>query len=111
MTADAGKIVVCKSIFPLPISCSVPDIYAIEVRSCSKSHQKECLSAPNFFWGEDPQILDVVFKITPISDHVAKFCSDRPRDRGDLALKKKRKERNKQQQNTRAVLRYGNGRS
>ena len=36
-----------------------------------------------------------VFKIAPISDHVAKLRGDRPRDRGDLALKKKKKERNK----------------
>jgi len=39
--------------------------------------------------------LDLVFKIAPISDHVAKFRGDRLRDRGDLALKKK-KEINKQ---------------
>ena len=36
--------------------------------------------------------MDIVFKIARISDHVAKFCGDRPRDRGDLALNKKRKE-------------------
>jgi len=37
----------------------------------------------------------LIFKIAPISDHVAKFRGDRPRDSGDLALKKKeRKERN-----------------
>jgi len=42
-----------------------------------------------FFWGEDPQIFDIVFKIAPISDPVAKFRGDRPRDRGDLALNKK----------------------
>ena len=35
--------------------------------------------------------MDLVFKIAPISDHMAKFRGDRPRDRGDLALKKKRK--------------------
>ena len=49
--------------------------------------------------------MDVVFKIAPISDHVAKFRGDRPRDRGDLALNKKKKEK-KQQQNisARALL-------
>jgi len=52
--------------------------------------QKTCFSAPNFF-GEDPQILDLVFKIAPISDHVAKFHDDRRRDRRDLALNKTRK--------------------
>jgi len=51
---------------------------------------------PQIFLGEDPQILDLVFKIALISDHVAKFRGDRPRDRGDLALNKKG---NKQQQN------------
>ena len=50
--------------------------------------------------------MDLVFKIAPIFDHVAKFRGDRLRDRGDLALKKK--ERKKQQQNIRAAraLRY-----
>jgi len=46
--------------------------------------------------GGGPQILDLVFKIAPISDHAAKFRGDRPRDRGDLALnKKEKKKRNK----------------
>jgi len=36
--------------------------------------------------------MDLVFKIAPISDHVAKFRGDRPRDHHrDLALNKKRK--------------------
>ena len=38
--------------------------------------------------------MDLVFKIAPISDYVTKFCGDRPGDRGDLALNKKRKKRN-----------------
>jgi len=48
---------------------------------------------PKFFLGGGPQILDLVFKIAPISDHVAKFRGDWPRDRRDLALNKKRKEK------------------
>jgi len=43
--------------------------------------------------GEDPQFLDRVLKIAPISDHVAKFRGDRPRNRGDIALNKKEKKR------------------
>ena len=39
--------------------------------------------------------MDLVFKIAPISDHVAKFRGDRPRDRGDLALKKKKAAKHK----------------
>ena len=34
--------------------------------------------------------MDLVFNTAPISDHVAKFHGDRPRDRGDLALNKKK---------------------
>jgi len=89
MSADAGEIVVCNAVFRLSISCSVPEIFAIE--------EKSMFSAPNFV-GRGSQILDLVFKIAPISDHVAKFRGDRRRDRGDLALNKKRKEK-KQQQN------------
>jgi len=70
----------------------VPGIFAIEVRSRPKSRQKACFF-PNFF-GRGPQILDLVFKIAPISDHVAKFRGDRPRDRGDLELTKKRQKKN-----------------
>ena len=43
--------------------------------------------------------MDLVFKIAPISDHVAKFRGDRPRDRGDLALKKEKKEKTKKERN------------
>jgi len=103
--SDAKEIVVCNAVFRLSISSSVPEILAIEVRSRPKSHRKKHVFGPQFFWGEDPQILDLVFKIAPISDHVAKFRGDRRRDRRDLALNKK-KRKNKQQQNIRAALRY-----
>jgi len=95
-SADAGEIVVCNAVFRLSISCSIPEIFAIEVRSRPKSRQKACFSA-SIFWGR-PQILDLVFKIAPISDHVAKFRGDRPRDRGDLALNKKRKEKKRKKE-------------
>jgi len=69
---------------------------------------KKHVFRPQFFGGAR-QILDLVSKIAPISDHVAKFRGDRPRDGGVLALNKK--ERKKQQQNIRArALRYRNGR-
>ena len=48
--------------------------------------------APNFFWGgggEPPEILDLHYKMEPDSYSVAKFDGDRPRELGDLALKKK----------------------
>jgi len=53
-----------------------------------------------------PQILDLVFKIAPISDHVAKFRGDRPRDRGDLTLdKKEKKETAAKHKSSRVALR------
>jgi len=86
MSVDAGEIVVCNAVFRLSISCSVPEIFAIEVRIRPESRQKACFR-PQFL-GDDPHILNLVFKIAPISDHVAKFRGDRRRDRADLALKK-----------------------
>ena len=47
--------------------------------------------------------MDIFLKIVPISDHVAKFRGDRPRDRGDLTLNEK-KEKKKQQQIIRAAF-------
>ena len=76
------------------------DIRDRSAKSSEIATKKTCFRSA-IFCGEDPQILDLVFKIAPISDHVAKFRGDRPRDRGDLALNKKerKKERKKQQQN------------
>ena len=46
--------------------------------------------APNFLGGEPPEFLDLHYKIEPDSYRVAKFGGDRPRELGDLALKKKK---------------------
>jgi len=73
-----------------------------------KSRRKSTFFGPQFLGGR-ATILDLVLKIAPISDHVAKFRGDRPRDRGDLALKKKRKE-NSGKTRARGALRYRNGR-
>ena len=48
-----------------------------------------CFLPPNFFGGEPPEFLDLHYKIDTGSDHVTKFDGDRPRELGDLALKKK----------------------
>jgi len=62
----------------------------IRYRSAKSSEiaPKSTFSAPKFFMEGGPQILDLIFKIAPISDHVAKFRGGRPRDHEDLALKK-----------------------
>jgi len=46
---------------------------------------------PNFFGGVPrPQFLDLHYKIQPVSDHVAKFHGDRPRDLGERVAKEKK---------------------
>ena len=54
-SADVGEIAVCSAVFRLSICCSVPEIFAIEVRSRPKSRRKSMFSASKFFWGEDPK--------------------------------------------------------
>ena len=88
MSADAREIVVCSAVFRLSISCFVPEIFAIEVRSRPKSRGKKHVSRLQIFLGGGPRNFGLVFKIASISDHLAKFRGDRPRDCGDLALKK-----------------------
>jgi len=73
------------------------DIRDGSAKSSEIAPKKACFSAPNFF-RVGPQILDLFFKIAPISDRVAKFRGDRPRHRRDLALNKKRKKERKKQQ-------------
>jgi len=53
-------------------------------------------------------MLDLVLKIAPISEHVAKCRGDRPRDRGDLALNKKKEKETAAKH--KGALRYRNGR-
>ena len=59
-----------------------------------------CL-APNFFGGgEAPELWKLDYKIGSVSDHVAKFHGDRPRDLGDYALEKEKKETSRVKQKT-----------
>ena len=46
---------------------------------------------PQFFWGKLPELLESIYKIETGSDHEAKFRGDRPRELGDYALKKRKK--------------------
>jgi len=46
--------------------------------------------APKFIWGEPPEFWKLDYKIAPVSNHVAKFHGDRPRDLGDYALEQKK---------------------
>jgi len=44
--------------------------------------------APNFLGGGSPEFLDLDYKTQSVSDHVAKFYGDRPRDLGERVAKK-----------------------
>jgi len=48
-----------------------------------------------------------MFKIAPISDQEAKFRGNRPRDRGDLALKKKERKKPAKQGLAHCVIAMG----
>jgi len=43
--------------------------------------------APDFMGGGPPEFLDLGYKIQTVSDHVAKFQGDRPRDLGERVAK------------------------
>ena len=42
---------------------------------------------PNFLGGELHEFLESIYKIDTVSDHVAKFRGDRPRDLGERVAK------------------------
>jgi len=46
-----------------------------------------CFWPPDFIGGGPPEFLDLDYKIQTVSDHVAKFHSDRPRDIGERVAK------------------------
>ena len=95
MSADAGDFSLQRHFPIVDTLFHSGDIRDQSAKSSKSTPKKACFAARKFFFGgEDPQILDLVFEIAPISDHVAKFHCDRLRDRGDLALNKVKKERN-----------------
>jgi len=61
------------------ISCIVPEIFTIKVRSCVKLAQILQFLAPKFFRGGPPEFLDLDYLIGADSDHVVKFRVDQPR--------------------------------
>jgi len=80
--------------FRFSISCPVPEIFAIKVRSGTKSPEiLHVFAPPPFFWGgggSAPEFLDKIYLIEPVSDHVAKFHGDRSRDGGENLAKEKK---------------------
>jgi len=69
--------------FRFLISCLIPEIFTIKVDSCVKSAQILHVFGPKFFRGGLPKFLDLDYLIGVDSDHMVKFCGDRPRELGD----------------------------
>ena len=49
--------------------------------------------APDFFQGGPPEFLDLDYKIQTVSDHMAKFRGNRPRDFGERVAKEEKTSR------------------
>jgi len=69
--------------FQFWIFLAVPEKFAIKVGGCIKSTELLHVFGTPKFW-------NLHYKIQPVSDHVAKFHGDRPRDLGDYAFEKKK---------------------
>ena len=104
MSADAGDRSLQRRFPIVDILFRSGDICNRSAKSSEITPKKHLFFGLQILLGEDPQILDVVFKIAPISDHVAKFRGDRPRFRGDLALKKKIKKETAAKHNSRSRI-------
>jgi len=93
LSAERGTIIAVDTlvlrfwIFP-----SVPEIFAIEVWSCSKSALILHVFGPTFLGGRLPTFWDLDYKTEQTSRHVAKFHVDRPIELGDHSVKKDKKE-------------------
>ena len=90
MSADAGESGLQRR---ADILFHFGDIHDRSVKSSEITRKKRVFRPQNCFGGSTPKFWTyiVFFKIALISDHVAKFRGDRPRDRRDVALNKKRK--------------------
>jgi len=63
----------------------------IKVGGCIKSTEILHVFGPQiFFGGGPPEFLDLDYKTQTVSDHVAKFQGDRPRDLGERVAKVKK---------------------
>ena len=76
--ACAGEIAVCNAVFCSTISCFVPEIGAIKLRSCSKFGQNFGVFRPPDFLGEESE---TEFYVS--AERMSKFGDDRPSDLGD----------------------------
>ena len=69
----AGVSVVCKAVFPLTMSCCVPEIFAIKSRSCLKSCRNFDVFGPSNLREGATEISDRILYTWITIEHVAKF--------------------------------------
>ena len=62
-SACMGVVVECNAVFRLMISCSNPEIFAIKLRRCSKSHQNCDILGHQFFGEGDPKFRTQFYKL------------------------------------------------
>jgi len=65
----------------------VPEIFAIKVGGCINRPKFCMFLAPDFLGTGPREFLDLDYKIQTVSDHVAKFQIDRPRDLRECVAK------------------------
>ena len=80
--ACARVSVVCNAVFQLTMSCCVPEILAVKLRSCPKSCRNFDVLGRQFSGEGAPKFLTEFYKSGSPSN-VAKFVDDRPRVLGD----------------------------
>ena len=106
LTSKSGKLVdqSSRDLFPRKQEESVQKNWLLDILSRSGDIRNQsltlqkidrnfaCFWPPVFFFGGGRSLnfWTWIYKIEPDSDHVAKFCGDRPRDLGEWALNKKK---------------------
>jgi len=67
--------IVCNGLFYSTISCFVPEIFAIELRSCPKCGPNFEIFGPTNFWGRDPKFLTQFYKLRSPSNVCQKLVT------------------------------------
>jgi len=88
---NARKIVLVNAVYTLSLFSFFPEIFALKLESCRKSHRflNVFFAFPNFNLGEGSfKILDRDYKTERSSEHRAKFRTDQLTELGDYAREK-----------------------
>ena len=93
LSSNAGGVPIVCNVVRFWISWAIPEIFGIKVWSGPKLTEILHVFGPQIFLGGEPlEFLEWDYKITPDSDHVAKFQGDRSRELGERVAKKEKKD-------------------